>query len=1103
MKTLLLSLIFVGGTAQALTNPGPLFTYEGILTDSSGTPINTAQTLTLQVLYSSCVVYAETQSVTPDANGNFSVIVGSGSRTDGTGNTADRIFAATGTVNCDGAAAQTLSGFTNRTLHIRVGGTDLTPDVVLNNVPVALNAQRLNDKQSTDFVLKQEVNGNTSCNSGSFLTWDATTLTFGCVAGAPATQSGTDSAKPASPTEGTLYFATDTSKVYQYSGGVWTTVNSPSGGGISALTGDVSASGAGSVAATVNSVAGSNAADIHSAEVAANAATSANAVSTIVKRDATGGFSAGTITANLTGFVTGAASANILKTGDTMTGHLTHSGGTGDVYNAASGGNGVTLQGPSSTMSSSYVLKLPLNQGGVGQVLSNDGSGNLSWITPVSVGSQWNTSGSDIYYSTGNVGIGNSAPSEKLEVTGNIKGTQLCIGTDCRSSWPSGSGGTVTSIVGGAGLTGGTITTSGTLAVDVGTSANQIVQLDSAAKLPAVDGSALTNLNATSLAAGTIPTGRMPALTGDVTSSAGSTASTLTKIQGKNLAATSPANGDYLKYNGTSWVNDSLSSADLSDSSSLIKSSQMPANCAAGQTLTFSSPVGSWICSNIVVTASNFSSQTQNTFLAAPNGGSGTPTFRAIAAADLPSGTLSGSGTAGYVPYYSGASTLANSSIYQSGGNIGIGTTSPQDVFDVAGNIKAQSFTPTNSLVTLGNSCSGKPAGAIVMSTSMGPVYCDSASSGNWKMPGPWDISSGTYYLPNGNKISLGAGISTGSVAVSIKNNVAPSYSVARIQGMGGQTGPLLEVLDGSAATKLTIDSTGNVGIGTTTPTSQLTVQSNGTQGAGAFAAAITGSPSPAIYGISSLAQYTDPGNATQITGVRSFVTNISTGTIATAIALDGTVSNPSGGTITTGYGLHIGNIAATNKWSLYASDSTAPSYFAGKVGIGTDSPAYTLHVNGSVAGTSSYNNLSDRRLKENIVPLENSLEKILSLRGVSFDWRQKEYPSMNFDRLHDIGVIAQEVETVFPEAVTNGSDGFKTVAYAKLVAPLIQSTKELYGLCQASQSQMDRLDQSIKDHDRRISSLEEDNQRLKQENAAIKSYLCAKDSSAPFCAAP
>ena len=79
----------------------------------------------------------------------------------------------------------------------------------------------------------------------------------------------------------------------------------PGGGGISALTGDVTASGTGSVAATVASVGTSTAANIHAAELLANGATAANTASTIVKRDASGNFNAGTVTSysNVTGSV--------------------------------------------------------------------------------------------------------------------------------------------------------------------------------------------------------------------------------------------------------------------------------------------------------------------------------------------------------------------------------------------------------------------------------------------------------------------------------------------------------------------------------------------------------------------------------------------------------------------------------------------------------------------------------------------------------------------------------------------------------------------------------------------------------------------------------
>lgn len=89
----------------------------------------------------------------------------------------------------------------------------------------------------------------------------------------------------------------------------WTTFNSKQAAGsyITALTSDVSASGPGSAAATVNSVGGSTAANVHTAELAANAATALNTASTIVKRDGSGNFAASQITG--TAFLAAGATA--------------------------------------------------------------------------------------------------------------------------------------------------------------------------------------------------------------------------------------------------------------------------------------------------------------------------------------------------------------------------------------------------------------------------------------------------------------------------------------------------------------------------------------------------------------------------------------------------------------------------------------------------------------------------------------------------------------------------------------------------------------------------------------------------------------------------
>lgn len=78
----------------------------------------------------------------------------------------------------------------------------------------------------------------------------------------------------------------------------------------------------------------------------------------------------------------------------------------------------------------------------------------------------------------------------------------------------------------------------------------------------------------------------------------------------------------------------------------------------------------------------------------------------------------------------------------------------------------------------------------------------------------------------------------------------------------------------------------------------------------------------------------------------------------------------------------------------------------------------------------------SDVRLKSHVKELPNALNKIKALRGVSFEWKESG--------VADVGIIAQELETVLPEAVFTDEKGFKTVAYNKIIALLIEAVKEL-----------------------------------------------------------
>ena len=113
-----------------------------------------------------------------------------------------------------------------------------------------------------------------------------------------------------------------------------------------------------------------------------------------------------------------------------------------------------------------------------------------------------------------------------------------------------------------------------------------------------------------------------------------------------------------------------------------------------------------------------------------------------------------------------------------------------------------------------------------------------------------------------------------------------------------------------------------------------------------------------------------------------------------------------------------------------------------GNVGIGTTTPGTKLEVAGVITAT-KIQGPSDSRFKKNVKPIENALEKVMKLGGYTYDWKDaSEFPKQTLGKGHDLGVIAQEVEKQFPEAVSTNADGYKAVTYTALVPVLIEAIK-------------------------------------------------------------
>jgi cytoskeletal protein CcmA (bactofilin family) len=334
-------------------------------------------------------------------------------------------------------------------------------------------------------------------------------------------------------------------------------------------------------------------------------------------------------------------------------------------------------------------------------------------------------------------------------------------------------------------------------------------------------------------------------------------------------------------------------------------------------------------------------------------------------------------------------------------GNVGIGTNSPENKLHIL-----TSTTDTSSQLMVQNGSTGDAAIKFNISGQSYVIGIDNSDSNKFKIAGSSALGT-TDRLVIDSSGRVGINTTNPQFKLDIFDNVSPVLLQIKSTSSSGagfyidndRTGSkkfgflvgnvaagAFNIKDEDAGVnRFVIDTNGNVGIGTTSPSRELDVENS--------------ADNAVISAVSS----------------------------TTHIA-----------------GLVLGDTADDDKGGILYNNTSDYLYFLSN---GSEKMRLTsggdLHVDGDVVAYST--TISDKRLKDNIKPLESSLEKVMNLKGVEYVWNNGSRKGQK-----DIGFIAQEVEEVIPEIVRekqvifNEEEKYKTVDYEKITAVLVEAIKEL-----------------------------------------------------------
>lgn len=408
-------------------------------------------------------------------------------------------------------------------------------------------------------------------------------------------------------------------------------------------------------------------------------------------------------------------------------------------------------------------------------------------------------------------------------------------------------------------------------------------------------------------------------------------------------------------------------------------------------------------------------------------------------------------GVNGQIVFYTNTSLTANASFFPterlritSGGNVGIGTTAPSAKLEISssdtipallltsdgGNeqFKIRRYSNNNEQLILGFHSSDY---AQIQAVEQGVSYRTLSLNPNGGNVGIGTTSPAMFgsgmEIKTGSQSGLRLSSSTaGGGAIEIGADTTSGY----IQNVvvGDSTHFYTSNSTSSDTLAMTLNSSGNLGIGTTSPQARLDVAGGitltGDINFGSSNGAINLSRGSLIT------FYEDTSHFHSLSSRNSLFSEADDIRLNTYGAFYVNLDSNNNNTVNADFmvGRH-GGTATISDWLFVVNGETGTGTFKGDV--------------------IAYGSPSDRSLKENIKPIENALDKVKRLKGVTFDWKQSEDSILKIKE--DYGFIAQEVQEVVPELVRKNENGKLSLRDKGIVSILVEAIKE-------QQQQIDEL---------------------------------------------